>query len=57
VLSVVSWAKPDGSNTRIESRIVGNATDSGGTGLRMPCTTTGELESRIHKAAKAALGM
>lgn len=58
VLSVISWAKPDGSgNTRIESRIVGNATDSGGTGIRMPCTTTGELESRIHKAAKAALGM
>jgi hypothetical protein len=58
VLSVVSWAKPDGSgHTRIESRIVGNATDSGGTGTRMPCTTTGELESRIHKAAKAALGM
>jgi hypothetical protein len=58
VLSVISWAKPDGSgNTRIESRIVGNATDSGGTGIRMPCTTTGELESRIHKAAKTALGM
>jgi hypothetical protein len=58
VLSVISWAKPDGSgSTRIESRIVGNASDSGGTGVRMPCTSTGELESRIHKAAKAALGM
>lgn len=58
VLSVISWAKPDGTgNTRIESRIVGNATDSGGTSMRMPCTTTGELESRIHQAAKAALGM
>ena len=58
VLSVISWAKPDGKgNTRIESRIVGNATDSGGTGVRMPCTSTGELESRIHKAAKTALGM
>jgi hypothetical protein len=58
VLSVISWAKPDGNgNTRLESRIAGNATDSGGTANRMPCTTTGELESRIHKAAKAALGM
>jgi hypothetical protein len=58
VLSVVSWAKADGTgNTRIESRIVGNATDSGATGMRMPCTSTGELESRLHKAAKAALGM
>jgi hypothetical protein len=57
VLSVVSWAKPEGSGTRIESRVVGNATDSGGTSMRMPCTTTGELESRIHKAAKAALGL
>jgi len=58
VLSVISWAKPDGTgNTRIESRIVGNAMDSGGTGTRMPCTTTGELESRIHQAAKMALGM
>ena len=57
VLSVISWAKPEGNGTRIESRIVGNATDSGGTSMRMPCTTTGELESRIHKAAKAALGL
>ena len=58
VLSVISWAKPDGTgNTRVESRVVGSATDSGGTSMRMPCTTTGELESRIHKAAKAALGM
>lgn len=58
VLSVISWAKPDGSGaTRIESRVVGNATDSGGTSMRMPCTTTGELESRIHKAAMAALGL
>lgn len=57
-LSVISWAKPDGSgNTRVETRIVGNATDSGGTSMRMPCSTTGELEWRIHKAAKAALGL
>lgn len=58
MLSVISWAKPDGTgNTRIESRIVGHATDSGGTSQRMPCTSTGQLESRIHKAAKTALGL
>jgi hypothetical protein len=57
-LSIISWAKPDGTGrTRIETRVVGNASDSGGTSVKMPCTTTGELESRVHKAAKAALGL
>ncbi len=58
VLSVISWAKPDGAGkSRVETRVVGNASDSGGTSLKMPCTTTGELESRIHKTARAAVGL
>jgi hypothetical protein len=57
-LSVISWARPDGvGKSRVETRFVANATDSGGTSTRMPCTSTGELESQLHKAAKQALGV
>jgi hypothetical protein len=57
-LSVISWARPDGrGKTRVETRIVGTAFDSGGTGLKMPCTTTGTLESRLHKAVRGSLGL
>jgi hypothetical protein len=57
VISVISWAKPDGAgSTRIETRIVAMANDTGGSNVRMPCTTTGQLESELHRAAKRALG-
>jgi hypothetical protein len=58
VLSVVSRVRPDGADkSRVETRVVATATGVGGTSDRMPCTTTGELEARIHRAAKAALGV
>jgi hypothetical protein len=57
VLSIISRVKPDGADrSRVETRIVATATGTGGTSDRMPCTTTGELEGRVHRAAKAALG-
>jgi hypothetical protein len=58
VLSVVSRVKPNGADkSRVETRVVATATGTGGTSDRMPCTTTGELEMRIHRAAKAGLGL
>jgi hypothetical protein len=57
VLSVISYAKPVGtSESRVETRVVAVATDVSGTGGRQPCTTTGELETRLHKMVKAAVG-
>jgi hypothetical protein len=57
VLSVISYAKPVGtSESRIETRVVAIAIDVTGTGGRQPCTTTGELEARLHKMVKAAVG-
>jgi hypothetical protein len=57
VLSVVSYAKPVGmSGSGIDTRIVATAIDVTGTGGRQPCTTTGELEARLHKMVKAAVG-
>ena len=57
VLSVVSYAKPVGmSGSRIETRVVATAIDVTGTGGRQPCTTTGELEGRLHRMVKAAVG-
>lgn len=57
VLSVISYAKPVGmSGSRIETRVVAVATDVSGTGGRQPCTTTGELEARLHKMVRAAVG-
>jgi hypothetical protein len=57
-MSVISWARPDGAGkSRIETRVVAHATDTGGTSTRMPCTSTGELESRIHKTTKQGLGV
>lgn len=57
VLSVVTYAKPVGmSGSRIETRVVATAIDVTGTGGRQPCTTTGELEARLHKMVKAAVG-
>jgi hypothetical protein len=57
VLSVVSHAKPVGTGgSRIETRVVATASDVTGTGGRLPCTTTGELEGRLHRMVKAAVG-
>jgi hypothetical protein len=57
VLSIVSYAKPVGmSGSRIETRVVATAIDVTGTGGRQPCTTTGELEGRLHRMVKAAVG-
>jgi hypothetical protein len=44
------------SGSRIDTRIVATAIDVTGTGGRQPCTTTGELEARLHKMVKAAVG-
>ena len=58
LLSLISRAKSDGSSaTRIETTLVTTATDIGGTSTRLPCTTTGELEGRVHRAVKTALGV
>jgi hypothetical protein len=57
VLSLISRSKPDGSSaTRVETTLVATASDIGGTNTRLPCSTTGELESRVHAAVKKALG-
>ena len=57
MLSVVSYAKPVGSTaSRLETRVVATAIDVTGTGGRQPCTTTGELETRLHRMVKAAVG-
>jgi hypothetical protein len=56
VLSVVSRVKANGTDkSRVETRIVATATGSRGTADRMPCTTTGELESRLHREVRRAL--
>jgi hypothetical protein len=58
VLSVVSYAKPVGmSGSRLETRVVATAIDVSGAGTRQPCTTTGELEGRLHRMVKAAVGL
>lgn len=58
VLSMISRAKPNGASaSRVETRVVATATDASGTGNRLPCTTTGGLEMRVHREAKAALGL
>jgi hypothetical protein len=57
VLSVISYAKPIGmSGSRIDTRVVATAVDVTGTGGRQPCATTGQLEARLHKMVKAAVG-
>lgn len=57
LLSVVSRLTPSGSSsTRIETRVVATATDTRGTGSRQACTTTGELEARLLRGARKALG-
>jgi hypothetical protein len=58
VLSVVSRVKPEGADkSRVETRVVATATGTSGTSDRLPCTTTGELEARVHNGVKAALGL
>jgi hypothetical protein len=57
LLTVVSRLRPAGpSTTIVETRVVATSTDTRGTGARQACTTTGQLEVRLHGAAKAALG-
>jgi hypothetical protein len=58
MLSVISYAKPVGmSDSRIETRIVATAFDVSGTSSRQPCTTTGQLEARLHKMVKEGVGL
>jgi hypothetical protein len=58
VLSVVTRVKADGMDkSRVETRIVATASGASGASGRMPCATTGELESRLHQAARRALGV
>ncbi len=57
MLSVISYAKPVGmSGSRVETRVNSTAIDVTGTGGRQPCTTSGELETRLHNMVKAAVG-
>ena len=57
VVSVVSRIKPVGADASIvETHVVATATDARGSGYRQACTSTGQLELRLHEAAKAALG-
>lgn len=55
VMSVVSTVTPAGSASLVETRVVGVATDTGGTGGRLACSSTGELEARLHRAVKRLL--
>jgi len=55
-MAVVSTVKRlGGGTTAIETRVIGVATDTGGTGGRTVCYSTGELERRLHDAVRKAL--
>jgi hypothetical protein len=56
VLTAVSRVAAAGSGSVVETRVVATSTDSRGTGARQACTSTGQLEIRLHQAARAALG-
>jgi hypothetical protein len=57
LMALVSTVKPVGDGaSRVESRVVAVASDVGGTGGKLACTSTGELEQRIHKEVRRALG-
>jgi hypothetical protein len=57
VFSVISRVKSSGTeSSRVETRLVATATGTSGTSDRLPCTTTGELESRVHRGVRTALG-
>jgi hypothetical protein len=56
VMAVVSTVAPAGAASRVETRVVGVATDTGGTGGRLACNSTGELEARLHRAVKRMVG-
>jgi hypothetical protein len=56
-LTVISRLTPSGTSaSRVETRVVATAIDTRGTSARQGCTSTGELEARLHRAAKQALG-
>jgi hypothetical protein len=56
VVTVVSRLRAAGpATTVVETRVVGTSMDTRGTGARQACTSTGQLEVRLHEAAKAAL--
>jgi hypothetical protein len=58
VISVISRVKPVKADTsRVETRVVATASGAAGASERFPCVTTGELESRLHRAARVALGL
>ena len=57
VLTIVSRLKVEQpSVTRVATSVVGTATDARGVGSRQPCTTTGQLEARLHAEARATVG-
>lgn len=57
LMAVVSTVTALGaSRSRVETRVIAVATDTGGTGGRVACRSTGELEQRLHRAARATLG-
>ena len=56
-MAVVSTVKPLGAGaSSVETRVIAVATDTGGTGGRSVCYSTGELEQWLHQAVKQALG-
>ncbi len=56
LMAVVSDVKPLGAgSSRIETRAFAIAIDVTGTGGRTACSSTGELEQRLHQAARAAV--
>jgi hypothetical protein len=55
-MAVVSTVKPlSAGASSLETRVIGLATDTGGTGGRSVCYSTGELEQRLHDAVRKAL--
>jgi hypothetical protein len=55
LMSVVSQVRPLGAgSSSVATHVIGVATDAGGTGRRSACSSTGELERRLHDAVKKA---
>jgi hypothetical protein len=55
LMSVVSDVRPLGAgSSSVTTRVIGVAIDAGGSGHRSACSSTGELERRLHQAVRKA---
>jgi hypothetical protein len=55
IMAVVSDVRPLGKDaSAVETRVIAVATDTGGTRRRAACSSTGELEQRLHDVVKKA---